>query len=123
MKTRKTILLVIAVIILSTAYASAQDITRQRIAGALMTVRPIMSTLCKALKHIGGALASLIFLWAAIRWIMSRDEPAKRKQAKDMMVAVIIGILIVGLAISIVKGVAVSLELLPSGASFIDTFC
>jgi len=45
-------------------------------------------------KGIVGPLAVLLFAVAGISWIVSRDEPAKRKQAEAAMIAIIVGVLL-----------------------------
>lgn len=119
MKTKNMVLACVAAFtLLSTACLAG---TRQDIRDAIATIVPMMSSICKAFKDVAGAIASLIFLWAAVQWIISRDDPAKRKQSQDTIIAVVIGILILGLSIYIVKGIAESIDLVPGFAW--ATFC
>lgn len=115
---KRTACLALAVLLISAACASADTTTREKIRDAVVTVSPIMSQLCLALRDVGGAIASLIFIWAAVQWITSRDEPAKRNKARDTMIAVIIGIVILGLSISVVNGVITSMNLNAVNADF-----
>jgi len=115
MKTKNTLLLVLALAVLS---VQAVADTREEIGSAIGTIVPFMSTLCRTFRDAAGALASLIFLWAAVQWVMSRDEPAKRKQAKDMMIAVIVGVIIIGISIYIINSIVNSLGLIEVEATF-----
>jgi hypothetical protein len=92
--------------------------TREDIKNAIITVTPIMGELCKALKDVAGAIASVVFIWAAVQWLSSRDDPGKRKKAQDTMIAVIIGIVIIGLSISLVDSVLTSMGLTKTTAGF-----
>jgi hypothetical protein len=83
---------------------------------------PFMSALCKTFADAAGALASLMFLWAAIQWIMSRDDPGKRKKAQDMMIAVIVGVIIIGVSIYIVNSILESMGLAKPDDDFCNVF-
>jgi len=65
-------------------------------------VSEIVCALKNAFVQIVGALSAVIFAAAGLRWIASRDDPGKRKQAKDTMVHAIIGLVIVAIADALV---------------------
>jgi len=55
--------------------------------------------------YVAASLAALVFVAAAVQWIASRDDPAKRKAALDIMVHAVIGLLLVGVGNTIVMSV------------------
>jgi uncharacterized membrane protein YadS len=52
-----------------------------------------------------GPLAVLVFVIAGVQWIASRDDPGKRKAARDAMIAIIIGVLILQLIIPLITSI------------------
>jgi len=67
------------------------------------------------LLDVAGPLAFFVLLWCALTWISSADDPAKREQAKDRIMHVAIGLIIILLA----KGLA---EFILSGTTTTITF-
>jgi len=65
-----------------------------RIAGPIKTI--ICNLFC-VFVDVAGALAALVFVASAVMWIASRDDPAKRKQAKVIMIHAILGLVLVGI--------------------------
>jgi len=62
---------------------------------------PVIAILCglwDGFKLIAGALATLVFIVAGVQWIYNADDPSKRKAAKEIMVHVIVGLIIVGIS-------------------------
>jgi hypothetical protein len=62
---------------------------------------PVVSILCGlfvAFKFIAGAIASLVLVWAAIKYIGSVDDPGARKYTKDVLRYVIIGLMLIVLS-------------------------
>lgn len=60
------------------------------------------------LKIVGGAVATLVMVWAAIKWIGESDDPGARKNAKDHIKWAFIGIIIIVMADAMVGYVAQS---------------
>jgi hypothetical protein len=68
-------------------------------------VYSIICGLFKTFKGIVGPLAVLVFVIAGVQWIASRDDPGKRKAARDAMIAIIIGVLILQLIIPLITSI------------------
>jgi len=67
---------------------------------------PVLSFFCSLadlMIYISGALGILAVVLAGIKWLSSSDDPGARKQAKQIIVAVFIGLILVLLAKSIVE--------------------
>jgi len=67
-------------------------------------VAPITTAICNvftSIKTIAGYAASLALAYAAGKWVVSGDDPGQRKQAKDILVHVFIGLIIAGMATTI----------------------
>lgn len=73
---------------------------------------PIQNVICGiygVFIYIAATLAALVFLVAAVQWVASRDDPAKRKQAQTIMIHAIIGLIIVGIAAEIIKSTGLNI--------------
>jgi len=69
---------------------------------------PIRSIVCMFVRVVilvAAAIAAVVFVVAGTRWVISRDDAAKRKQAKESMIHAIIGLVIIGIADNLVEGV------------------
>jgi len=58
----------------------------------------LSSVICgfyKVFFSIAGAIASLVFVIAGVKWIASENDPGARKQAKEIMVQALVGLIIV----------------------------
>ena len=69
-------------------------------------IRDIICNLFCVFVDVAGALAALVFVAAAVTWVASRDDPAKRKQAKVIMMHAILGLVLVGITIQIMDSLA-----------------
>jgi hypothetical protein len=69
-------------------------------------VTGISCLLYKAFVDIGGALASLVFLLAAVKWVASRDDPQTRIRQRETMMNVIIGLTLLVVVKTIVLALA-----------------
>lgn len=67
--------------------------------------RDIICGIYVVFRGIVGPLAVLVFVIAGVQWIVSRDDPAKRKQAQDAMIVIVIGALMVGLVGPVLGGI------------------
>ena len=59
---------------------------------------PIQAVICGTYGifiDIAATLAALVFIAAAVQWVISRDDPGKRKTAQDIMIHAIIGLILV----------------------------
>jgi len=63
---------------------------------------PVMK-IYNLVKYFASAIAVLVLLFAGITYIMSGDDPAKREQAKNMAMYVVIGLIVIWLAPLIVN--------------------
>lgn len=97
-KIRKAHISLVILIILS-SFAVAQD------DWVIAITTLVCDILVDALKDIVGALAAVVFVYAGIEYVISQDDPGKRKQARDMMVYAIVGIILVGIASTIISSV------------------
>ena len=55
------------------------------------------------IKYFASAIAVVVLLFAGITYIMSGNDPAKREQAKNMAMYVVIGLIVIWLAPLIVN--------------------
>jgi len=98
---KKTILL--AIILASVKPAHAQFDYQ-----AVMT--PVQSIICgiySVFVFLAATLAGVVFIAAAVQWVASRDDPAKRKQAQSIMIHAIIGLMLVGIANTLIMEIGV----------------
>lgn len=91
-KKNRIVLSAAAAILLST-HAAAIDYY-----GISMPVRAILCGVWDGFKIIAAALATLVFVVAAVQWIYNAGDPGKRKAARDIMVHVIVGLIVVGIS-------------------------
>lgn len=85
--TLKTLLLAITLALDAAAAIEASDISY-----------PVVSIICGlflAFKFMAGAVASLVLVWAAIKYIGSVDDPGARKYSKDVLRYVLIGLMLI----------------------------
>jgi hypothetical protein len=102
MKKRTIILVATAVLVALTAIFVESAPTTPDPSIISSPVSEIACAIKNALVHIVGALAAVIFAAAGLRWVASRDDPGKRKQARDTMVHALIGLVIVAIADALV---------------------
>lgn len=91
------IIKVLVVVLLIAASMADADMTA--------IVQPIKDALCGlycVIFGVAGFIASLVFLLAGLKWIGSADDPSGRKQAKDTMIFVVVGLIIIAIANNIV---------------------
>jgi len=108
MKKINTLMIVLA------ALTVAQDATAISASWSAVA-QPVQNVLCDIYVifwEIIGVLGVVVMLAAAVQWIMSRDDASKRKQAQDIVVAVIIGLIIAVIAKSLIDAVASSFDTL-----------
>ncbi|MFH1835018.1 MAG: hypothetical protein ABH851_02390 [Methanobacteriota archaeon] len=79
--------------------------TGEQLGDAFVEIARIVCFLVEALTLMTGAIAVLLLVIAGLKWIGSSDNPQERNQAKKMAEAVIIGVLIVVLSITLVKAI------------------
>jgi hypothetical protein len=66
----------------------------------------IICGIFNGLKLVGGGVASLVFVYAGIKWITEADDPGARKNARDNMKWAIVGILVIIMSDALVGYVA-----------------
>ncbi|MFH0859713.1 MAG: hypothetical protein V1921_00775 [Candidatus Altiarchaeota archaeon] len=80
---------------------------------------PVLAIVCgiyNAFRTIGVTIGGLVFLYAGVKYVTESDDPAARKQARDIMKIMVIGIGIILLAdvtIYTVGGTALSNSCVP----------
>ena len=65
----------------------------------------INQALCKLASLIfftAGAIASLVIIFAGIRWVTSADDPGARNGAKTTIISAFVGLIIIAIAVYIV---------------------
>lgn len=68
-------------------------------------IAPSMLFLCALLnviEQIAGPIAALVLAWAGLRWIAAQDDIGERKKAKQMILNVLLGLVIILVAVAIV---------------------
>ena len=76
--------------------------------GISTPVRSILCGIWDGFLILAVSLAALVFVAAGIQWIYNADDPGKRKAAKDIIVHVIIGLIVVGISNELAKSIGVS---------------
>lgn len=74
--------------------------------GISTPVTEILCGLWDGFKLLASSLAVLVFVAAGVQWVYNADDPGKRKAARDIMVHVIIGLIIVGISNEFAKTVS-----------------
>ncbi len=69
----------------------------------LFEIAEIICIFVTAVFQIAGVIGSIILVIAGLKWISSQDNPTEKKSAKDMIVAVIVGLLLIFLAKALVS--------------------
>ncbi|VVB51033.1 TrbC/VIRB2 family protein [uncultured archaeon] len=92
MRTEKYFLLIIS-LLLATENATAAP---------TWTYLPNICMLATLIANVAGALASLTIISAGLKWVTSGDAPGDRKQAKEMIIHAIVGLVIIFAARSFV---------------------
>lgn len=67
---------------------------------------PVICGLFIAFFWMGGSIASVMMVYAGVKYLMSADDPAGRKAAKDMILHAIIAIIIITIGAIIVDMVS-----------------
>jgi len=93
--------LILAAILATTASAAGVPYT-----GISAPVRDILCGMWDGFKLVAAALAALVFVAAGVQWIYNADDPGKRKAAKDIMIHVIIGLIIIGISNEFAKTIS-----------------
>jgi len=70
---------------------------------------PIICGTLVALLMIAGGIGILMMVYAAVKWITSRDDPGARKQAKSMIVHIIVALILIWIVFEII-GMAIGGE-------------
>jgi hypothetical protein len=68
-----------------------------------ITISSVICFLYSAIKSLIGPIAVFIIIWAGLKWTGSRDNPQDRTEAKKMIEAVIVGLVIIIAAMAIVS--------------------
>ena len=68
--------------------------------------------------NIIGLLGVVVILAAGVEWVISRDDPGKRKMAQNIIIVTIIGLLLAAIAIKLIDDVATTV-----GVSLVDVAC
>ncbi|MFH0859714.1 MAG: pilin [Candidatus Altiarchaeota archaeon] len=89
---------------------AAQTVSSQTVGTSLTNeiwsyVKPVVCGLFVGFTLIGGSIASVMIIYAGIKYLTSADDPAARKNAKDMITHAMIGIVIILIANFIVATV------------------
>lgn len=92
--------------IVITALLLAGSVSAQLSVDILSFVGPLICELLLAFVAMGGGIASLMFVYAGVKYLMSADDPAGRKAAKDMILHAIIAIIIITIGAIIVDMVS-----------------
>ena len=85
-------------IILASVLASAADDPKIPVDAFKAATTSLLCMLYDAAAKIVGFVAILVLIWAGLRWISSRDDPGQRKQALDIIKAVLVGLVLVAAA-------------------------
>jgi len=106
----KTAIAVVSLIAM-TGFASAINATN--LTAAASTICNILQSIYGLLIYIVSGIAVLTIVIQGIMWVSSGDNAKQRHSAKDGIVHVIVGLIIIGVAISVV------ILVLPSGSDCI----
>lgn len=76
-----------------------------QLSDTLYGVATVLCVFVASIFQIAGAIGALIIVFAGLKWIESRDNPAERKKAKEMMIAVLVGLVIIYVGVALVSTV------------------
>ena len=91
---------VIAIIIIFYSSVVSADLT-----GIQNSLASLICGIYSVFVGIAGAVASLVFVIAGVKWIASENDPGARKQAKDIMVQALVGLIIILVANDIIQAI------------------
>lgn len=98
MKYKISFVLLFTIIILSGCIGSAG----YSVALALRNLAELLCSIYQVLYSIAGPFAVFFLLFAGMKWVGSQDNPRARLEAKKMIEATLIGLIIVLTAVSLV---------------------
>ena len=88
--------LAVAVLSLATASQAAAPKIKDRFSvGVLSMVRPIVCGVYLGLYWLGGVVLMFMLVYGGIKYLLSEDDPAERKKAKDIIKVCIIGAILI----------------------------
>lgn len=91
-------------ILLSQSAAALPD-TYEKIA---TTVSNVICDFYNVFWSVIGVLGVVVILAAGVEWVLSRDDPGKRKMAQSIIIAVIIGLLIAAITKTLLNSISTS---------------
>lgn len=95
--------LAILILMLLAAHVSAQAAASE-LAGAIYSkVEPVACGIFLAIGMVAGGIASVIIIYGGIKYLAGADDPGARKQAKDMIIHAIVGMIIIIIAVELVQ--------------------
>jgi len=59
----------------------------------------LICMLFKALRSITGLIAVFVIVAAGLRWVMSENDPGQRKLAKEIVISVMVGLVVIVIAV------------------------
>jgi len=64
---------------------------------------PLICNLYWTLMYIAGGIATFVIVFMGVKWISFGDDPGARKQIKDAIIYVIVGLIVVLIAASLIS--------------------
>lgn len=97
------------VLILLTVLLNVVEVSADTWDDIIGTVTTVICGIYRVFYYIAGAIASVIFVIAGIKWIASENDPGTRKAAKDTMVHALVGLIIVLISVSVIEAVTTTI--------------
>jgi len=91
---RRVMAVALVVLAAITQEAVAQGTTVIKLVPVDEKITEVACLLYKAFVDVAGALASLVFLIAAVKWVTSRDDAKVRVRQRETMTHAVIGLLL-----------------------------
>lgn len=101
---KKTTLILVFLVFVQ--FSSAQAAVGTALTQAIWNyVKPVVCGIFVGFTLIGGSIASVMVIYAGIKYLTAADDPAARKNSKDMITHAMIGIILILMANFIVATV------------------
>lgn len=94
----------LAILILMLLAVHVSAAAASELANAIFSkVEPVACGIFLAIGMVAGGIASVIIIYGGIKYLAGADDPGARKQAKDMIIHAIVGMIIIIIAVELVQ--------------------
>lgn len=100
MKPKKLALILSLAILLCLIWNVSAVVDFSQLINKIKTV--VCDKIYKVVAGVIGAVAAIMIVIAGLKWIASENDPSQRKQAKDMMIMVLIGLILLAIGYQLI---------------------